>query len=107
MGREFSKIFPSKSRPSSRAAFLFDWSGEPLWKSEFESVLTKTDELLGSNAGVPPDVVDRMDDLGAEESRPQTEVERVRDQALWEEYISTRPYLAQTPSAEAGRILIC
>jgi len=187
--REFSKIFPSKSRPSSRAAFLFDWSGEPLWKSEFESVLTKTDELLGSNAdgpffcgksftaadvawvpfleryaaqlpclheglnprdssvypnlntwfeametkvpayacrvrgnpsswrkvltmagygnaGVPPDVVDRMDDLGAEESRPQTEVERVRDQALWEEYISTRPYLAKTPSAEAGRILI-
>lgn len=26
--REFQKIFPSKSRPSSRAAFLFGWSGE-------------------------------------------------------------------------------
>lgn len=58
------------------------------------------------NAGVPPDVVDRMDDLGVEESLPQTEVERVRNQALWEEYISTRPYLAKTPSAEAGRILM-
>lgn len=187
--REFGKIFPSKSRPSSRAAFLFGWSGEPLWKSEFESVLTKTDDLLGSNngdgpffcgktftaadiawvpfleryaaqlpclhdglnprdadkypnlnawyeametqvpayacrvrgnpsswrkvltmagygnAGVPPAVVERMDDLGIEESRPQTEQERIRDQKLWDDYRSTRLYLAKTPSAEAGRVL--
>eukprot|EP00984_Skeletonema_dohrnii_P025458 scaffold14620_cov66-Skeletonema_dohrnii-CCMP3373.AAC.2 len=48
---KFRKIFPSKSRPSSRAAFLFGWSGEPLWKSEFERVLSETDELLGSTDG--------------------------------------------------------
>lgn len=188
--REFQNIFPSGSRPSSRAAFLFGWSGEPLWKSEFESVLSKTDELLGSsseggpffcgktmtaadiawvpfleryaaqlpclheglnprdatmypnlnkwfdametqvpayacrvkgnasswrkvlsmagygNAGVPPDVIDRMDHLCVEESRPQTDEERVRDQALWDKYRSTRPYLAATPSSEAGRVLL-
>ena len=39
--REFQNIFPSGSRPSSRAAFLFGWSGEPLFKSEFESTLLK------------------------------------------------------------------
>mmetsp|Transcript_30688 Transcript_30688/g.58212 ORF Transcript_30688/g.58212 Transcript_30688/m.58212 type:complete len:223 (+) Transcript_30688:84-752(+) len=49
--RQFQNIFPSKSRPSSRAAFLFDWGGEPLWKSEFESVLSETDALLGSSCG--------------------------------------------------------
>lgn len=58
------------------------------------------------NAGVPPAVVERMDDLGVEESRPQTEEERIRDQALWNEYKSTRPHLADTPSAEAGRVLL-
>ena len=42
--REFQNIFPSGSRPSSRAAFLFNWSGDPLFKSEFESTLLKTDE---------------------------------------------------------------
>ncbi|KAL7540908.1 hypothetical protein ACHAXR_010466 [Thalassiosira sp. AJA248-18] len=185
--RMFGKIFPSKSRPSSRAAFLFGWDGEPLWKSEFESVLSNTDDLLGSsdgpffcgnqftaadiawvpfleryaaqlpclheglnprdatnyphlnkwfeametvpayacrvrgnpsswrkvltmagygNAGVPPAVVERMDDLGIEEGRPQTDDERIRDQALWDEYRSTRPFLANTPSAEAGRVLL-
>lgn len=186
--RAFQNTFPSKSRPSSRAAFLFGWSGEPLWKAEFESVLTKTNDLLEStdgpffcgdqytaadiawvpfleryaaqlpclheglnprdassyphlnawfeametqvpayscrvrgnpsswrkvltmagygNAGMPPAVVERMDELGADESRPQTEEERVRDQRLWDEYRTTRPYLANTPSAEAGRVLM-
>lgn len=51
--REFTKIFPSKSRPSSRAAFLFNWSGEPLWKSEFESVLQNTNELLSTSSSSP------------------------------------------------------
>ncbi|KAL7536767.1 hypothetical protein ACHAWF_005556 [Thalassiosira exigua] len=186
--REFKNTFPSKSRPSSRAAFLFGWSGEPLWKSEFESVLSKTDDLLGAsdgpffsgesftaanvawipfleryaaqlpclhegldprdaaryprlnrwfdavettipayacrvrgnpsswrkvltmagygNAGVPPSVVERMEDLGAGEGLQQSEGERVRDQGLWDEYRATRPYLAVTPSAEAGRVLL-
>ena len=59
------------------------------------------------NGGMPPDVLDRMDDLVEEEERrPQTEEERVTDQGLWDEYRSARPYLAETPSAEAGRILI-
>mmetsp|Transcript_21470 Transcript_21470/g.46649 ORF Transcript_21470/g.46649 Transcript_21470/m.46649 type:complete len:424 (+) Transcript_21470:129-1400(+) len=186
--RMFQTIFPSKSRPSSRAAFLFDWSGDPLWKSEFESVLSQTDELIGTsddgpffcgesftaadiswvpflerysaqlpclhegldprdatkypnlnkwfeamnnvpayacrvrgnpsswrkvltmagygNGGVPPSVIERIDGLGIEESRPQTEEERIRDQALWDEYKSTRPYLADTPSAEAGKVIL-
>ena len=189
--REFGNIFPSKSRPSSRAAFLFGWSGEPLWKSEFESVLSNTNDLLqstskdgpffcgkeftaadiawapfleryaaqlpclheglnprdsssyphlsawydamesqvpayacrvrgnpsswrkvltmagyGNVAGVPPDVAERMDGLGMDESRAQTEEERVRDQGLWDEYRSTRLYLANTPGAEAGRVLM-
>ena len=34
------------------------------------------------------------------------EEERARDQKLWDEYISTRPYLAKTASAEAGRVLM-
>lgn len=185
---QFRNVFPKKSRPSSRAAFLFGWSGEPLWKSEFESVLSETDALLATtdgpffcgesftaadiawapflerygaqlpclheglnprdstkypnlnnwytamettipayacrvqgnpsswrkvltmagygNAGMPPDVADRMDYLNAEECRPQTEEERLRDQKLWDEYRSTRPYLALTPSAEAGKTLL-
>ena len=185
---KFRKIFPSKSRPSSRAAFLFGWSGEPLWKSEFERVLTETDELLGStegsffcgnsftatdiawapflerygaqlpclheglnprdatkyphlnkwftamettvpayacrvqgnpsswrkvltmagfgNGGVPPDVIDRMDDFGGEESRPLTDEEQAVELKLWDEYRSKRPWLALTPSAEAGKTLM-
>jgi glutathione S-transferase len=185
---KFRKIFPSKSRPSSRAAFLFGWSGEPLWKSEFERVLSETNELLSEtdgpffngksfsasdiawapflerygaqlpclheglnprdaskyphlnnwytamettvpayacrvqgnpsswrkvltmagygNAGVPPDVIDRMDDFNAEESRPQSEEERVMEQKLWDDYRSSRPWLALTPSAEAGKTLL-
>lgn len=58
------------------------------------------------NAGVPPDVVGRMDYLAEEESKPQTNEERSRDQGLWDEYRSTRPFLANTPSAEAGRVLL-
>lgn len=183
----FRRIFPSNSRPSSRAAFLFGWNGEPLWKSEFERVLSQTDELLGDdgpffcgtsfsladiswapfleryaaqlpclyeglnprdpqrypnlskwfdamettipayacrvkgnssswrkvltmagygNNGVPPVVSERMSDLAIQEGRPQTAKERIRDQALWDEYRSCRPYLAQTPSAEAGSVLV-
>ncbi|KAL7427621.1 hypothetical protein ACHAXH_000641 [Discostella pseudostelligera] len=188
--RMFQTIFPSKSRPSSRAAFLFSWSGEPLWKSEFESVLHKTDELLGGsssngpffcgeyftaadiawapfleryaaqlpclheglnprndekypnlkrwydametlipayacrvkgnasswrkvlkmagygNSGSIPSLLERMDSFGVEESRPQTEEKRRKDQALWDAYRSTRPHLANTPSAEAGRVIL-
>ena len=58
------------------------------------------------NGGVLSDVMDRRDDLGNEESWPQTERERKRDQGLWDEYRATRPYLANTPSAEAGRVLL-
>lgn len=47
----FKKIFPSRARPSSRAAFLFRFDGEPLWKSEFEKVLKDTDALLSETDG--------------------------------------------------------
>jgi len=43
--------FPRKSRPSSRAAFLFGWNGDPLWKSEFERVLSETDAILAGSSG--------------------------------------------------------
>ena len=42
---QFSNIFP-RARPSSRAAFLFQYNGEPLWKSTFEKTLQETDKLL-------------------------------------------------------------
>lgn len=35
----WKQIFPRGARPSSRAAYLFSWSGDPLPKSEFERVL--------------------------------------------------------------------
>eukprot|EP00931_Biecheleriopsis_adriatica_P118301 TRINITY_DN93738_c0_g1_i1.p1 TRINITY_DN93738_c0_g1~~TRINITY_DN93738_c0_g1_i1.p1 ORF type:complete len:429 (+),score=58.60 TRINITY_DN93738_c0_g1_i1:2-1288(+) len=44
----FKRIFPSGTRPSSRAAFLFKGFGDmPVWRSEFEATLDKTNELLG------------------------------------------------------------
>lgn len=49
--RAFKNIFPSRSRPSSRAAFLFRYDGSPLWKNEFEKTLRETDELLAETEG--------------------------------------------------------
>ena len=44
--RQFSNIFP-RARPSSRAAYLFQYNGEPIWKSTFEETLKKAnDELI-------------------------------------------------------------
>ena len=51
---KFRSTFPSKARPSSRAAFLFGYGGEPLWKSEFERVLEETDKLLSEARGGGP-----------------------------------------------------
>ena len=48
--RAFDKIFPKRTRPSSRAAFLFRYDGEPLWKNEFEKVLRETNDLLGETS---------------------------------------------------------
>ena len=44
----FKYIFPKQTRPSSRSAFLFYSSGQPVFRSEFEATLIKTDELLGT-----------------------------------------------------------
>ena len=52
--RAFDSIFPKRSRPSSRAAFLFRYDGEPLWKNEFEKVLRDTDALLGETRSEGP-----------------------------------------------------
>jgi len=49
--RAFKNIFPKRSRPSSRAAFLFRYDGSPLWKNEFETTLSETDALLGETEG--------------------------------------------------------
>jgi len=51
--RAFRDIFPRNSRPSSRAAFLFSYSGDPLPKSEFERVLSDTDSFLESSSSGP------------------------------------------------------
>jgi glutathione S-transferase len=47
---QFGTIFP-RARPSSRAAFLFQYNGEPLWKSTFEQTLRQTNELLAQTSG--------------------------------------------------------
>lgn len=47
---KFSRIFP-RARPSSRAAFLFQYNGEPLWRGVFEDTLQKTDTLLSQTEG--------------------------------------------------------
>jgi glutathione S-transferase len=46
----FRNIFPL-ARPSSRAAFLFQYNGEPLWRGTFEKTLEETDLLLGTTSG--------------------------------------------------------
>ena len=45
----FKKIFPRNTRPSSRAAFLFQSSGDVLWKSDFEKSLQGVETMLGDN----------------------------------------------------------
>eukprot|EP00957_Ditylum_brightwellii_P103247 7869470-Ditylum_brightwellii.AAC.1 len=52
--RAFDKIFPRRTRPSSRAAFLFRSDGEPLWKNEFEKVLRETNDLLAETSEKGP-----------------------------------------------------
>ena len=47
----FKDIFPRMTRPSSRAAFLFRSSGQPVARQDFESTLEKTDALLGERGG--------------------------------------------------------
>jgi glutathione S-transferase len=49
---QFSKIFP-RARPSSRAAYLFQYNGEPLSKSTFEETLQNTDALLSQTTNGP------------------------------------------------------
>eukprot|EP00980_Cylindrotheca_fusiformis_P031286 scaffold26122_cov127-Cylindrotheca_fusiformis.AAC.5 len=43
--RKFLSIFP-RARPSSRAAYLFQYNGEPIWKSTFEETLQQVNDLL-------------------------------------------------------------
>ena len=47
----FRGTFPRNARPSSRAAFLFEWDGDPLPRSTFEATLDATDELLAEHGG--------------------------------------------------------
>ena len=47
---QFRSIFP-RARPSSRAAFLFQYNGDPLGRKTFEETLEKTDALLGQTKG--------------------------------------------------------
>lgn len=50
--RQFSNIFP-RARPSSRAAYLFQYNGEPIWKSTFEETLQKANDKLFDKKGGP------------------------------------------------------
>jgi glutathione S-transferase len=47
---QFRNIFP-RARPSSRAAYLFQYNGEPLWKSNFQETLQGTNDLIGQTKG--------------------------------------------------------
>ncbi|CAB9512574.1 glutathione Stransferase [Seminavis robusta] len=49
----FRSIFP-RARPSSRAAFLFQYNGEPLSKSTFEETLEQTNDLLATTTDSGP-----------------------------------------------------
>ena len=180
---QFQSIFP-RARPSSRAAFLFQYNGEPLWRGVFEETLQKTDELLSKNtegpffcgntisgadvawapfleryryqlpclhdglepndankypnlaawysamdqvpayacrvkgdasswrkvlsmAGfgnsfVPPEIEANMESLAEKEA---VAASSTIDKGLWAEYASSRPYLADTPQAEAALIM--
>jgi glutathione S-transferase len=47
---QFRSIFP-RARPSSRAAFLFQYNGDPLSRGTFETTLQQTDNLLSQSKG--------------------------------------------------------
>jgi glutathione S-transferase len=47
---QFSNLFPARARPSSRAAFLFQYDGEPLWRSVFEKTLEGVEDLLSKQS---------------------------------------------------------
>lgn len=182
--RAFRNIFPRNARPSSRAAFLFRYNGDPLFRSTFQETLQQTNDLLGEtegpffcgpdltaadvawvpfleryryqlpclhdgldpyssddyanlrrwydamdrvpayacrvrgdgsswrkvltmtgfgNAGVPPDIVGNMEEL----MRAETESSlKLVNQDVWDEYASTRPYVASTPQAQAAMVLV-
>lgn len=46
----FKSTFPRNTRPSSRSAFLFYSSGQPVFRSEFEKTLQRADALLAETA---------------------------------------------------------
>ena len=48
----FRQSFPSNARPSSRAAYLFSYSG-PLSRSDFEKALDATEKLLAQHGEGP------------------------------------------------------
>ena len=50
MVNRFRSIFP-RARPSSRAAFLFQYNGDPLGRTTFEETLEQTNALLGQTEG--------------------------------------------------------
>lgn len=51
----FHDVFPRNARPSSRAAFLFSWNGDPLSRTKFARVLQVTDDLLASSSATDDD----------------------------------------------------
>ena len=182
----FRRTFPRNARPSSRAAFLFRGSGDPLFRSTFEATLEGTNDLLGKNqdgpfffgksftaadiawapfleryryqlpclhngldpydeekypylaawydamdtsvpvyscrvkgdssswrkvlqmAGfgnsfIPPDVDGNMDDVIRHEKDTALSVV---NQQVWDEYASTRPYVAASPQAQAAMVIL-
>lgn len=52
MVSEWKRTMPL-ARPSSRAAFLFDYDGDPLPRTTFEKALGRADELLGTHSAGP------------------------------------------------------
>lgn len=56
----WKQIMPQRSRPSSRAAFLFQMNGQPHGRATFENSLEAVNELLGEGTGGPFFVGDSM-----------------------------------------------
>eukprot|EP00929_Paragymnodinium_shiwhaense_P044534 TRINITY_DN22836_c0_g1_i1.p1 TRINITY_DN22836_c0_g1~~TRINITY_DN22836_c0_g1_i1.p1 ORF type:complete len:347 (+),score=-0.19 TRINITY_DN22836_c0_g1_i1:51-1043(+) len=60
LANKFRDIFPKNTRPSSRSAFLFSYSGGPVPLQDFIDTLDATDALLGEHSEGPFFYGDRL-----------------------------------------------
>jgi len=75
--------------------------GDP---SSWRKVLTMAG--FGNAGAVPPLISERMDELTLLEREPLSETEAANQRKLWDEYASSRPYVASSSNQEAAAVLI-